>query len=152
LTGMTLIVKTVSRILSPIILIAGAYIVVHGHLTPGGGFQGGVILACGVILLIFAFGLQSTEEKVSLDFSNKLKSLSMLFIIIVGLTGLAFGFWFFRSVGAFPFYYWVPGIPGEIPSAGSLPLYNVGEGIHVAVAFIIIFYSLTRLARREGEE
>ena len=45
--GMTSIVKTVVRFTMGIIIIFGAYIVIYGHLTPGGGFAGGVILACG---------------------------------------------------------------------------------------------------------
>jgi len=54
--GMTPIVKTVTSLVSAFILLYGIYIVLYGHLTPGGGFAGGVILACCFILLLLAFG------------------------------------------------------------------------------------------------
>ena len=54
--GMTLIVKTVTSLVSAFILLYGIYIVLYGHLTPGGGFVGGVILGCCFILLLLAFG------------------------------------------------------------------------------------------------
>ncbi len=50
---MTLIDKTVSRILLPFMLLYSIYIIIHGHLTPGGGFQGGVLLAFLIILEFF---------------------------------------------------------------------------------------------------
>ncbi|HID57013.1 TPA: hypothetical protein EYP37_10830, partial [Candidatus Poribacteria bacterium] len=54
--GMTVIVKTITRIVAGFITIFGAYIVLTGHLTPGGGFPGGVILACAFVLLTLAYG------------------------------------------------------------------------------------------------
>jgi multisubunit Na+/H+ antiporter MnhB subunit len=54
--GMTLIVKAITRFVGVMVMLFGVYIVLHGHLTPGGGFAGGVILASGMILLTLAFG------------------------------------------------------------------------------------------------
>lgn len=47
---MTVVVRTIARILLPISLIFGAYVIMHGHLTPGGGFQGGAVAASGLAL------------------------------------------------------------------------------------------------------
>src|SRR5919204_783049 len=44
------------RVLAPIVLVLGIYVVTHGHLTPGGGFQGGVVLAAGLLVLYLATG------------------------------------------------------------------------------------------------
>ena len=52
--GMTIIVKTVSSWVKVLIIVFGIYIVLFGHLTPGGGFAGGVILASSYILLMLA--------------------------------------------------------------------------------------------------
>ena len=49
--GMGIIVKTVARWLKGFILLYGIYLVLYGHLTPGGGFAGGVVIACAFILL-----------------------------------------------------------------------------------------------------
>ena len=52
--GMSIIVKKVSQLVAGIIFMYGIYIILHGHLTPGGGFAGGAIIAGSFILLILA--------------------------------------------------------------------------------------------------
>ncbi|MEE9191863.1 MAG: MnhB domain-containing protein, partial [Candidatus Aerophobetes bacterium] len=61
--GMTLIVKTVVKFLAPIVILFGVYIILHGHLTPGGGFPGGVVVASAFILLTLAYGKEVAEKK-----------------------------------------------------------------------------------------
>ena len=60
--GMTIIVKTVSSWVKVLIFLFGIYVTIFGHLTPGGGFAGGVILAGSYILLMLAFGREYAEE------------------------------------------------------------------------------------------
>ena len=55
-SGMSLIVKNITRLTIGILFLFGIYVVLHGHLTPGGGFAGGVILALVYILSVLAFG------------------------------------------------------------------------------------------------
>jgi len=57
-SGMTLIVKNTARLVSGFIAVFGIYIALTGHLTPGGGFAGGVILSAAAILILLAFGRQ----------------------------------------------------------------------------------------------
>jgi multisubunit Na+/H+ antiporter MnhB subunit len=54
--GMTVIVKKTTQLIAGMVFLYGIYVIVHGHLTPGGGFAGGVIMAGSFILLILAFG------------------------------------------------------------------------------------------------
>ena len=56
MNGMTLIVKTITRLVLGFIVILSASTILYGHITPGGGFAGGVMIACGFILLVLAFG------------------------------------------------------------------------------------------------
>ncbi|RLI29740.1 cation:proton antiporter [Candidatus Bathyarchaeota archaeon] len=142
--GMTLIVKTVSRILAPVMLLLSAYIVLHGHLTHGGGFQGGVLIACALVLLLLAFGVDYVEGKVSFSFGQVFRSLGATIILITALLGMAFGFWFFKNVGVYPY-----GFPGGIFSAGSLLLYNIGEMANVSASFLVAFYFLVKFRRRK---
>ena len=65
-TGMGEIVRTVARWLKGLILAYGIYIVLYGHVTPGGGFAGGVVIACGFILLTLAGG-----QELGLSFFSK---------------------------------------------------------------------------------
>ncbi len=88
--GMTIIVKKISQIICPVIFMFGLYIILHGHLTPGGGFAGGVIMAGAFILQILANGnilpdLRKEEE--GLEFMESAAILG--FLILAGL-GLLF--------------------------------------------------------------
>ncbi|MDD4457744.1 MAG: MnhB domain-containing protein, partial [Syntrophotalea acetylenica] len=60
LAGEDLIVRTAVRLLVPFIQLFGLYVIVHGHYSPGGGFQGGVILGSSFILLALAFDLRTS--------------------------------------------------------------------------------------------
>ncbi len=61
--GMSVIVKKVAQLLSAMIFVFGMYIVIHGHIMPGGGFTGGVLLAGSFIVLVLAQGLGYFELK-----------------------------------------------------------------------------------------
>ncbi|MCP4708945.1 MAG: hypothetical protein GY869_09995 [Planctomycetes bacterium] len=54
--GMTIIVKQVTKLVVGFILLYSIYLILFGHLSPGGGFVGGVTMACGFILIVLAFG------------------------------------------------------------------------------------------------
>ena len=64
MSGMSKIVKTVSNITFPLIVIYGLYVIAHGHLTPGGGFQGGAVVASGLAMILVAYGSVWTMGKI----------------------------------------------------------------------------------------
>jgi len=134
--GMSLIVKKVAQLISGIIFIYGIYIITHGHLTPGGGFAGGAIIAGAYILLILAFGsdvliLKSKETGTSIT-----ESISILLVLMLAVAAL------FIGTKTFFTNYLPKGELGEIISAGVIPLYNVFIGIEVAAAILTIFLAL----------
>lgn len=63
--GESLIIQTSVRLLVPFIQLFGLYIIVHGHYSPGGGFQGGVVLGASFILLALAFDLRTSTRYLS---------------------------------------------------------------------------------------
>jgi multisubunit Na+/H+ antiporter MnhB subunit len=73
--GMSLIVKTIGGWVKVLIFLFGVYIVIFGHLTPGGGFAGGVILASCYILLMLAFGKEQAEKNMPLVLVSRLDCL-----------------------------------------------------------------------------
>ena len=90
MNGMTLIVKTITRLILGFIAVFGAVTVIYGHLSPGGGFAGGVMLACAFILLTLAFGRNAALEV----FREKLLAswdafgvVSLIEIVFIGLIG-----------------------------------------------------------------
>lgn len=133
---MTLIVKKTVQLISGLIFLYGIYVIIHGHLTPGGGFAGGVIIAGSFILQILAFGsdfMKLTKEELG---STLYENLAILAVVFLAVSGLLFGVKVF-------FLNWLPkGTLGELISAGMLPLYNIFVGIEVAASILTIFLAL----------
>ena len=94
-SGMSVIVKTVTRLTVGLILLYGIYIVLHGHLTPGGGFAGGVIIALSLVHLVLAFGKQTALKRVSEPVMEAFESLGAVFFLalaVMGFAGASFAF------------------------------------------------------------
>jgi multisubunit Na+/H+ antiporter MnhB subunit len=135
--GMTVIVKKVTQIICGITFLYGIYIIIHGHLTPGGGFAGGTIIAGSFILLILAFGSEFLKLKKEESGSSITESSGILaFIIIAGL-GMVIG-----GTGIFFVNFLPKGQIGRLISAGVIPLYNIAVGMEVAAALLTIFLAL----------
>ncbi len=143
--GLTPIVKKVAQLMSGIIFVYGIYIVVHGHLTPGGAFAGGIILAGAFILLILAFGSEVIKLKKEETGSSITESLSILLTLILAIGGLFIGTKVFFN------NYLPKGEIGELISAGAIPIYNILIGIEVAAAIITIFLALIIFKEEEEE-
>ena len=116
----SLVLSTGCRFLFPFILLFGAYIFIHGHLTPGGGFQGGAIVASAYLL----FYLGCRSKRISEKGSKALESLGGLVFVIVGLIGLSVGGYFLMN-------FLPKGIPNHLFSAGIIPIIYVAIGFKV---------------------
>jgi len=136
MSGMTPIVKVVVRLVGGFIFLYGCYIVLYGHLSPGGGFAGGAIIAAGLILSRLAFGTTAKQEKSTSISSSIFESTGGLLFLLVGLLGLFVGGYFF--INLFPSF----GTQGRLVSAGSIPFSNIAIGIKVAAAILSIFLVL----------
>jgi len=95
--GMTVIVKTISSWVKVLIVLFGIYIILFGHLTPGGGFAGGVILASSYVLLMLAFGRERVEENLSSALSSKLDCIGAFAFGMIAVLGFVFGGVFFTN-------------------------------------------------------
>ncbi len=114
------VVETASKLLFGFIILFGAYIFVHGHLTPGGGFPGGAVIASSFLLLYLAYPKFHAEHK-SL---NVAESLAGLTFVGVGLIGLL--------VASYFLYNFLPfGLPTYLFSAGVIPIIYVAVGVKV---------------------
>lgn len=94
--GMTLIVKTVTALVSAFILLYGIYVVLYGHLSPGGGFAGGVILACCFILMLLAFGKRFVDGIISEQAPYLWDCVGALAFLAIGLLGYYGGQFFYN--------------------------------------------------------
>lgn len=143
--GMTLIVKTITRLTVGLILLYGIYIVLHGHLTPGGGFPGGVIIALSFIHLMLAFGKDVALKKLSQPVASFFESLGALMFLSIALLGFIGGYFFFN-------FFLQKGEPFELFSAGIIPLCNIAICLKVGAGLFAIFIALVLLSRAGKEE
>ncbi len=140
---MSRIVRTVTDFLIVPIIVYGAYLIIHGHLSPGGGFQGGAVIASSTALLIIAHGSLREHKK---DFST-IESLGLTMFILIALLG----------IGSTMFYNFLAGTgglfgavipegvnPGYINTGGTVPLMNIFVGVKVAASLSLIIWIMAK--------
>lgn len=143
--GMTIIVKTIASWVKVLIVLFGIYIILFGHLTPGGGFAGGVILASSYVLLMLAFGREFVEKDLPLALDSKLDCLGAFMfalIAILGLVPILGGVFFVNFLQKY-----LPGQPLKLLSAGTIPLSNIAIGLKVGASLFLVIFLLSTFRR-----
>ncbi len=131
-----IILQKCAMVLSPVIFVFGIYIILNGHLSPGGGFSGGAVLGSGLILYLNAFGFEKTER-----FFNT-KTYRRITVSALSFYCLAKSYSFFT--GANHLESGIPlGTPGAIISSGLILPLNICVGMVVACT-MYAFYTLFR--------
>ena len=136
--GMSLVVKTITRLTVWLILLYGIYLILHGHLTPGGGFAGGVIISLALLNVLLAYGKKFTSEWVNIDKLKNYETYSILMFLLVGLVGIGFG-------GAFLVNFLFKGELFSLISGGTMPLLNIFIGVKVGLSLFIVLWLLARV-------
>lgn len=133
----SVVLQTVVKIIIPFIQVYGIFIILNGHLSPGGGFAGGTILGSSLILYTLAYGVKKGIERFPRNNAKILESTGGIIFIIIGLLGIAKGGNFlsnnlFSSLGTF----------GKLFSGGIIPVVTLAIGIKVASTIVTLFYHL----------
>jgi len=162
MSGMSKIVKTMTGVAFPFVMIYGLYIIVHGHLTPGGGFQGGAVVASACAMILVAFGSVWIMKKIKESQLSILESIGAISFVVFAFLGLITLFdnngIFFKNVFANSHYIFGQSVSygssaANINTAGTLPLMNIAVGLKViAGLFVIVLvmaYATNKI--REGE-
>jgi multicomponent Na+:H+ antiporter subunit B len=124
-------VRVVAIVLVGPTVVTGLYIVAHGHLTPGGGFQGGVILATALILVYLASEYSYLRTAAPEPLIEVCEAVGGGGFAVIGLAGLIGGVAYMENV--------LPlGQLGHLNSAGTVPLINLSVGLEVAAGFVLI--------------
>ena len=134
--GAGVLVERAIGYLAPFLWLFPVYIVLFGHLSPGGGFQGGVALAVLIILLNVVYGTEMGSSVMTPRRLHLFEDAGALAFLLVGVVGIVQGSAFLANLAAgFP-----RGTPGSLLSAGAIPLLNLAIGIKVASGLATIFY------------
>jgi len=143
--GMTLIVKTVTRVSVWLIFLYGIYIILHGHLTPGGGFAGGVVLALGFLNIMLAYGRKYVEGWLNIKLMKDIESSMATLFLALGILGMSFG-------GGLLANFLSKGEVFRLLSSGTIPILNILIGTKVSMALFVVIYSLAVLHIVKGGE
>ena len=126
------IVTTTASILMPIIVLFGVYVILNGHLGPGGGFSGGAIIGAGLILYGIAFGFERLERYLNF------RSFRIVCACALCFYSLSKCYSFFCGANGLHTIF-SPGTPGRILSAGLILPLNLAVGIVVACTMYGLF-------------
>lgn len=133
----SIIVVTVSRWISRLIQIFALYVVCHGHYSPGGGFQGGALLAASVLLMRLTEGGEASQSEFRDTWGPSMSGVGALIFLGAGL--LAFtGGGSFLDYGALP----IPGIEGAALRSLGILLVEAGIALAVMASLIFVFDQL----------
>jgi len=142
----SIIVILVSRSLARVIQLFGIYVIIHGHYSPGGGFQGGALLAAGILLLRMTEGMRNSQAEFPSYIGIPLAAVGALLFAGVGVVAVLFGGQFLEYA-ALPF-------PGEAPALRyyGMLVVEVGIGLAVTAALVSIFDDLLGGPAGDGDD
>lgn len=131
-----MILQHAAALLVPLVLMFGVYVVMYGHISPGGGFSGGAIMGAALILFLNAYGFERAE-----------RFFTFTTFRVVSLCALSFyacskAYSFFTGANHLPSFI-TPGVPGRLFSAGLIPYLNIAVGL-VVCCTMYAFYTLFR--------
>jgi multicomponent Na+:H+ antiporter subunit B len=137
-----------SLALIPMLIALGCYVVVHGALTPGGGFQGGIVLAAGPLAILLAgryFAMRRLAPHWLLEASEAIGAAGYA---LIGVAGLIIASVFMKN--------FLPlGTPAMLLSAGMIPINSIAVGLEVTGAFLVVwteFLDLDLIVQRGSPE
>lgn len=139
LAGDDLVVKTVARTFIPLIQIFGLYVLAHGHYSPGGGFQGGVIFAAAYILLAVSHDMRTALFHMSERATHLLSAAGVLIFAGIGVLCMINGYNFLDYDGLAG----ILGMPLTTGHSFGILLVETGVGLTVTAALIMIFKLLS---------
>lgn len=149
----SVILRIISLPISIILICLGIVTILGGHITPGGGFQGGAMIAAGIILSILVYGLGNSPLELSHTYIEVFESIGALGFIIFGLIGLFVGGFYLYNVGtdllnvvpaAIQTVFHYP----DVTNAGIIPYLNIFVGLKVFVglsSIVIAFAGFKKL-------
>lgn len=141
------IIRTICRMLVPFLQLYALYVIMHGHYSPGGGFQGGVMLGAGYILLAMAFGKEEVRRMISMKALTFLAGIGLFIYSGIGAVSLFFH-GNYLDYGKLP----LPlDLSAKIRAMGILGI-EIGVGICVMAVMTAIFLGVADFETRREHE
>jgi multicomponent Na+:H+ antiporter subunit B len=140
-----LIIKTTSRMIMPFIQIFALYVIAHGHHSPGGGFQGGVIFGASMILYAIAFDLRTALKRMSERITALLCVLGVFIYAGTGAVSLLY------EKNYLDYSALAPILAADPVSARShaILIVEIGVGIAVMAVMVVLYYNLASAGKHD---
>ncbi len=140
-----LVIRTTCRLVIPFIQLFAFYVIAHGHHSPGGGFQGGVILGASMVLFAIGFDLRSAIQQMGEKFLAFLSALGVF--IYAGIGGLSL---FFKA-NYLDYSTLAPVLGTDPVSARShgILIVEIGVGMAVMAVMIMLYYTLSSAGKHD---
>lgn len=128
-----------ARLLSPYIMVFGWYVIFHGHYSPGGGFQGGALLAASLLLIRVAGGSDLAEFQIREFATTPLAIIGVVIYFATGLAAMMMG-GYFLDYAQLP----IPGMEADWIRYTGILIVEVGIGIAVMAILVMIYDNMVR--------
>ena len=134
ITEKNIVVKCGADMLLPFAIVFGIYIILFGTVSPGGGFQGGVLVASAAVLLYLGYGYNAAKNAINTEVLRVGEALGATMYVILALCGIFLGANFCRNV------FFDNGAVGDLISAGTITFmgYSVGFKVLTGVGFLLM--------------
>jgi multicomponent Na+:H+ antiporter subunit B len=134
----SVVVDVTTRIMVPLLQVFAIYVILHGHYSPGGGFQGGVILAASIILLRLTLGNEKSYKQFPVQMGVVLACIGVLIFAVIGLLPMFLGAEFL-DYGQLP----LPGVSEVMRRYYGILVVEAAIGLAVWGALVAIYDKLT---------
>lgn len=140
-----IILRSGGDLLLPLMLVFMFYVILHGHLTPGGGFQGGVLAVAAVLFIYFGHGYQTTVRCLQPGFLTKLEGAAVTIYIALAMLGVCAGVQFCQNIA------YLNGNIGDLISSGTISWMDEAVGLNVLTGVSVLAIAMLGLiAEWEG--
>lgn len=130
------IIVSTANIVLPISLTLGVYVILHGHLSPGGGFQGGVLIASAVTIIYLAYGIGKVAKVFNIEKIKFYENIGALSLLLLATLGVVYGYNFFKNV------IYNQGEAGMLYSSGTIFWMNFAVGYKVLAGIGLLLINM----------
>ena len=120
----------------PLTLTYIFYVILHGHLSPGGGFQGGVLMVAAVLLILLGHGYKITAQAFHINLARRVEGFAVTMYIAIAFAGVAMGANFCSNI------LYLHGNIGDLISSGTISLMDEAVGLNVLTGVTVLVLAL----------
>lgn len=145
-TMKNVITKCGADFLTPFVLVYMFYVILHGHLSPGGGFQGGVLAVAVIVFIYVGHGYENTVKMLNIDFMRRTEGFAVTVYIVIAFLGVVFAAQFCEN------FAFDNGNIGDLLSSGTIAWMDEAVGLNVITGVSVLTLSALGVLARKDEE